>query len=125
MRITSVLPFALLCAACTEESKPPDIVGPFTGPVQRFVVDQIKLPASSSEAAALADDLDGNGLSENEAGSLIGALASQGDTTIHAADMIAAGTIASVFEIEADDLANDATVGVRYLGTPTADSSEL
>jgi hypothetical protein len=30
-----------------------------------------------------------------------------------------------VFEIEADDLANDDTVGVRYLGTSNADTSEL
>src|SRR5258705_7491349 len=105
MRISSVLLLATsILAGCTETTtKPPDVVGPFGGPVQRFAVDKISFPTTANGVKQIADDLDGDGIADNQAGSVISTLASQGDTTPHADDMIAAGTIASVFEIEADD----------------------
>ena len=42
-----------------------DVVGPFTGEVHRFVVDEFRLPRSSTEVKAMGGDLDGDGSSEN------------------------------------------------------------
>ena len=93
-----------------------DVVGPFTGPTHRFVVDRMTLPLSGTDAARLGDDLDGDGDVDNQLGVVISALVSTHDASTHAADMIASGALASSLELQADDLASDATVGAIYRG---------
>ena len=92
-------------------------MGPFTGPVHRFVVDRFSLPLTTDDAKAIADDLDGRDDDvDNQLGGALIALSSNDNLTLHGADMVAAGVIASVVEIQADDLQDDPTVSVRYLG---------
>jgi hypothetical protein len=101
--------------ACSSE--PSDgVVGPFTGPVHRYVVDRMTLPVTSDDAHALGDDLDGNGTVDNQLGVVFSALTSTGDGTTHIADMIASGALASSVEIQADSLDSDGSVGVLYYG---------
>jgi len=80
------------------------------------VVDSISIPRDSTEAAAFADDLDGDGDPENKFGYATSVLASTNDLSPHAADMIASGALGSVVEIHADSLTNDDAAGVYYLG---------
>lgn len=110
---------ALLCliAACTNADGPRDVTGPFTGTTHTYYVDSFTLPTTATAARALADDLNGDAIVDNELGLAIDGLAGLGnDITTHGGDMLAAGTIRSTFEIVGDDLDNDQTVGVRYVG---------
>jgi hypothetical protein len=120
--MTRLIPYVLLLplVACTRDAAPPDVVGPFTGPTQRYVVDAIRLPQNSTEARALADDLNGDGVVENQAGAAMATLALAADISNHGADMIASGVIASSVELQADDLTNDQAVGARFLGADGA-----
>ena len=93
-----------------------DIVGPFTGTTHRFVVDRFSIPRDSSEAGALAADLNGDGTPDNKFGNVTGVLAGTSDLTPHAPEMIASGALASVVTIEADDLVDDPSVGVTFFG---------
>lgn len=110
----------LLLAACSSSSNSDDVRGPFTGPVHRFVVDRISVPSTNEETVAYAGDLDGNGTAENKLGLVMASLASTGDLSKDGPSMIASGALASVVEIQADDLANDDSVGVRYDGGEVA-----
>jgi hypothetical protein len=101
-------------AACSADSS--DVTGPFTGDAHRFVVDAVRVPRDGSEAMQLAADLDGDGAPENSFGNVTGVLGSTNDLSSHAADMIASGALASVVTIQADDLGDDASAGVTYLG---------
>ena len=105
----------LALAACSSSSSE-DVRGPFTGEVRRYVVDRISVPSTSDETAMFAGDLDGNGVAENKLGLATATLGTTNDLTRDAQDMIASGALASIVEIQADDLANDDAVGVRYLG---------
>ncbi len=109
---------ALLAACGTSGSG--DVVGPFTGPEHRYVVDRMTLPATSDDAKALGDDLDGNGTIDNQLGVVFSALSSTGDATTHIADMIASGALASSVVIQADSLDSDPSVGVYYYGADGA-----
>ncbi len=104
----------VLATACSDPSS--DIVGPFTGSLHRYFVDRIEVPRDSSQAEAVAADLDGDGKADNKFGSATSVLAGINDLSLHGADMIAAGKIASFVEIHADDLTADASAGVYYLG---------
>ena len=73
-------------AACSSPSGG-DVVGPFTGTTQRYVVDRMTLPTSSNQAMAFADDLDGDGKLDNQLGTVFSALTSTGDATTHIADI--------------------------------------
>jgi hypothetical protein len=118
MRATGLalcLSSAIALAACGTD-EPADITGPFTGATRRYVVDAITLPMTTSDARAAADDLDGDGTVDNAVGNAIASLAQQGDVSLHGADMIASGVIASSVEIVADDLTDDDTVSVTYHG---------
>lgn len=106
----------LLLTACASDPGPDDIVGPFTGPVHRFVVDRFIIPASTTQARELGADLDGEGTVDNQLGFAFSFLANFDNLTTHGDDMVASGAIASIIEIQADDLTNDPTVGVRYYG---------
>jgi hypothetical protein len=112
-------PFLILpvLAACTS-TPDGDVVGPFTGPVHRYVVDRFDLPHATGEARAMGDDLNGDKTVDNQLGMVFGALAGEMDLTTHAADMLASGVLQTSIEIQADSLDDDATVGVRYLGAP-------
>jgi len=106
----------LLIAACGTSS-PPDVVGPFTGDIRTYYVDAFSLPTHAADAREMGDDLDGDHMVDNELGLSIGSLAGLGnDITTHGGDMLAAGVIKSKFEIIADDIDNDETVSVRYVG---------
>jgi hypothetical protein len=117
VRVWSVAAVGALVCACSEST---DVTGPFTGTTHRFVVDAIQIPRDSNEAAALAADLDGDGAADNQLGNVTGVLATTSDLTPHAPDMIAAGGLASIVLIQADDLVDDASVGVAYLGSADA-----
>lgn len=109
----------MLVAACGGAPGPSgdaDVVGPFTGPVHRFVVDDVFLPTLSADRAAVSADLDGEGGVDNLLSRTLEVLEQGGNLNAHGADMIRAGAIASVVEIQADDLDEDDAVGVTYLG---------
>jgi len=97
-------------AGCAEPST--DIVGPFTGPTRRFVVDAITIPRDSLTSNSLAGDLDGDGTPENQFGVVTTALGIAGDLTIDGPDMIRSGALASTVELQGEP---DRT-GVRYFG---------
>jgi len=102
--------------ACTSPESSNDVVGPFTGPVHRYVVDHVTLPLTSTEAKLVADDLDGDEHLDNQLGSSLSSLASNDNLTRYGDDMIAVGKIASSVEIQANSLISDRTVSVAYLG---------
>ena len=117
MRV-SALVLVACTLGCSDEGS--DVVGPFSGDVRRFHVDAFSIPRTGSEALALADDLDGDGAAENALGNVTSVLATTNDLTIDADAMIASGALASFVEIQADDLTDDATVGVRFVGAEGA-----
>ena len=119
--LVSVLGLTLALAAGCEESS--DVVGPFTGEVHRFVVDDIRFARSSTEARAIGADLGGDGHPDNQLGLALVFLENQSQNlSPHGADMIRSGAIASTVEVQADDLGADDTVAVRYLGADGAPS---
>lgn len=108
------LPLLVLVACANPPSD--DVVGPFTGEARRFVVDKIELPTSTTIARQWASDLDGDRNGDNQLGSVIATLATQGDVTEHGDAIIEAGAIASTVIITADDFATDPSVSVLYVG---------
>jgi hypothetical protein len=112
----------LVLALCACSSSVGDVTGPFTGEVRRYVVDAIRVPHDSAEAAAFAADLDGDGAAENQLGNVTAVLAAASDLSPHAADMIASGALASYVTIQADDLVDDDSVAVTYVGAAGADA---
>jgi hypothetical protein len=111
---------ALIFVAACSSSGSGDVVGPFTGPMQRYVVDQMTMPITSDDAHMLGDDLDGNGTIDNQLGVVFAALTSTGDATTHIPDMIASGALASSVVIQADSLETDGAAGVYYYGSDGA-----
>lgn len=109
----------MLVAACGGAPAPSgdaDVVGPFTGPVHRFVVDDVFLPTTAADRTAVSADLDGEGGIDNQLSGVLNLLEQGGNLNAHHVDMIRAGALASVVEIQADDLDEDDAVGVTYLG---------
>lgn len=96
--------------ACSDPST--DIVGPFTGPVRRYVIDSITVPRDVTTSDAFAGDPDGDGTPENQLGVVTTVLGTTGDLTIDAPDMIRSGALASTVEIQGDP----ERTGVRYFG---------
>jgi hypothetical protein len=105
----------LFLAACGSSSSD-DVTGPFTGTTQRFVVDRISVPRTTQDTDRFAGDLDGNGMRDNKLGLVASVLATTNDATFDQQDMIASGALASYVEIQANDLTDDDSVGVRYFG---------
>jgi hypothetical protein len=101
-------------AGCSSESN--DVTGPFSGQTKTFYVDAIEVPADSTQAMAVAADLDGDGAAENKFGGATAVLSVTNDLSHDGADMIASGAIASVIEIQADDMTSDSSVGVTFDG---------
>lgn len=106
---------ALVLAACADES-PPDIQPPDTGPVHRFVVDEIDIVRARDGSAALAADLDGDRRDDHLLNSLIATLVALQGTTAAGNDQIRAGSIESTVEIIAADLENAEEAAVRFIG---------
>ena len=100
-------------AGCSDSG---DVTGPFSGELRRFVVDAIQVPHDSTEASMFADDLDGDGATDNQLGNVTGVLSGTNDLSLNGADMIAAGALASVVTIQADDLTGDSSAGVTFYG---------
>jgi hypothetical protein len=115
MRWALFIPFL---AACGTQSTSDDVVGPFTGTVQRYSIDRFQLPLNGTEARAFGVDLNGDKTVDNQLGGVFGSLAGQSDLTTHSTDMIESGALDSWIEVQADDATNDSTVGVRYVGAP-------
>lgn len=92
------------------------MTGPFSGQTTKFYVDAIQVPADSTQAAMVSADLDGDGSPENKFGNATAVLSATNDLSRDSADVIASGAIASVVEIQADDLSNDGSVGVTFDG---------
>jgi len=101
----------LALASCSAGS---DITGPFSGPVRSYAIDRFSIARDTSEKDMFADDLDGNGTTENKLGSATGVLHDTMDLTTDAPDMIASGALASVVTIQGE-LA-DGKAGVTYHG---------
>lgn len=108
-------------AACSD---PSDTVGPFTGPIHRFVIDRLDVPRDSDDANTVAADLDGDGVLDNKLGNATAVLATTNDLTTDAPSMFASGALAQVLEIQADSLESDSSVGVRF-GAPDEELGEL
>ena len=101
--------------ACTDRLGGP-VAGPFTGETHRFVIDSIEVPTTLDQVRAAAKDLDGDESVENKLGVMISSLHSYGDAQEHPSELVASRAIASTIEIQADDLEDDATVGVTFRG---------
>ena len=97
-------------ASCAADG---DVTGPFSGPIHRFAIDALWLPRGSAQDSATRP---------SQLGSALGWLDSLGDATIHAADMIAAGAIASSIELQGDNLSESDAIGARYIGTAGDDA---
>src|SRR5687768_492333 len=106
--------FALV--GCAEPTPDGDVVGPYTGEVRRYAVQELILPTNGTTARDLGESLDDDKYPDNILGGAMGALGGLGSATPNAADMIASGALSSFVEIQADDLIDDASVSVRYAG---------
>lgn len=104
-----------LVALCSCGPSNGEIVGPFDGLTYRFVVDRVVLAMQRQD---FADDLTGDGRTDNQFGNIAGALAGEHDVTTAFDDMLGSGVFAPVVEIITDDPAmrNDSVVGVRFIG---------
>ncbi len=91
-----------------------DVTGPYTGDVHRYQIDDIRLPRTTAEAGDYGirvNDVD----RYNQLGSVCATLAGF-DDLVTARDVIGSGVVQSLLEIQADDLVNDETVAISYLG---------
>ena len=61
VRLALLLSIASSLAACGSEPVSDDIVGPFTGPTTRFVVDRFTLPATGEQSRLLYRTVDDRG----------------------------------------------------------------
>lgn len=111
------------CAGADRPADPDDVFGPFTGPAHRFVVDDFRLVGDASPG----DDLDGNGDIDGQLWNVFQTMASDGLRLLntHGADQIKSGVIADVVWLQADDLADDPTVGLRWIGPAAAVSTPV
>lgn len=109
-------PFVALALAACSTSPSTDIDGPITGPESRYTIDSLVLATDEMQAAAIGDDLEGNGQFVDRLGFITASLANQGDLTAHGTDMIDSGAITSILVIEAADLIDASDAGVSYFG---------
>lgn len=104
----------LVLAACTGDGA---IVGPFSGETRRFVIDGFELPATTTEARTAGTNLDAETEVDNALGLVVSTLRQYGgDEQTHVRDLFASGALASTIEIQADDFADDPSVGVTFSG---------
>lgn len=97
-----------------------------TAPRTNYVVSELTIPASATESKNLGLDLDGDGVTENALGGLLGALASTADLDLQTGvdDQLAGGEFILLASVQATDLANASGVGTSvFFGdnpSPTA-----
>ena len=74
--------------------------------------------AAARQLGEFADNLNGDGRTDDQLGNVTGTLAGNMDLTTAIDDMLGSGVLAPVVEITSDDpaLRNDPTVGVRFVG---------
>ena len=97
--------------------------GPFTGDVHRYKVDKLTLPSTTALQNEFAGDLDGDEAADNQLGLIVSAITQTNDTNKHVPDIIASGALASVLELQANDLITDDSVGATYIGKARTDST--
>ena len=121
-------PAALLFAGCTAPPSagvPPDVIGPYGGPVARFNVDRITLPMD--ESRFVGQFVDGGKL-VNHFGLLVGSLEYGADsvTAPSVNDQLTSGAVDLTVELQSDDpaLRDDPTVGVA-IGDGGTDAAPL
>lgn len=119
-----LLVLAIMLAACNADGDG-EVTGPFTGAIQRYVVDGFTLPISNVMARDLGDDLDGDRTVDNQLGMVVSTLNSLGNLNTHGADILAAGALTSVVDMQADDPLNDDRVGVWYRGAESDEATVL
>ena len=106
---------ALVVAACTPSDG--EVTGPYTGPTTRYAIDDIVIPSTTEEITGFGSDLDGDKRVDNHYGQITRTLKTWGDDlTSGGHDMIASGVIRSSIELQADDLSDDDSVSITYLG---------
>jgi hypothetical protein len=112
---------ALAVAACTPADG--EVTGPYTGPTVRYAIDDIVIPSTTEEVTGFGADLDGDKRVDNVYGQVTRTLKTWGDDlTSGGPDMIASGAIRSLIELRADDLANDDSVAIWYVGADGDDA---
>lgn len=117
-RLASIC-LCLALGACFDGTHPlaaDDIVGPYSGPRTRYVVDSLLLPRNNNDARAYGTDINGDKAPDNQLGMVIGTLFAFGTVDEHVEDRIASGELDMVVEIQADDLQNDDRAGVWVYG---------
>ncbi|MBA3394007.1 MAG: hypothetical protein H0T89_15270 [Deltaproteobacteria bacterium] len=119
LALVTVLTSAAACGGTASD----DVTGPYTGEVRRFVVDRITVPHDSEQTMRFGADLDGNGTLDNKLGLVTAVLTMTNDLSLDEADMIAAGALTSIVEIQADDLADDDSVAITYRGAEGDDAT--
>lgn len=112
----------MMWAGCGEASvqpaPPPDVVGPFTGTPQRFVMDRLELPMKNKD---MAEDLDGDGRVDNQLAFAVATIVAGAPENLSLAEpLLAGGRIATSVELVSDDAAlqSDDTVGLVWHGSP-------
>jgi hypothetical protein len=115
----------LLLALVACASNPNDVTGTVTGPVTRYAIDKFTLPTTSSLSLALGDSLDGDVQVDNAFGDMVAVLFTYGDLNAHAADMLAAGSIASSIELQANNLTTSSKAGATYFGADGDDATQM
>lgn len=106
----------VVMAACS--TTPSDeVTGPYTGPITRYAIDDIVIPSTTEQVTGFAGDLTGDGHADNQFGQVTRTLREWGDDlTSGGRDMIGSGVIRSFVELQADDLSNDESVAIWYVG---------
>ena len=98
----TLLSVALGCGCVSPPEADEDVVGPFSGTTRRYVVDLLTLPTQRSEFAA---DLNGDKRADNQYGNIL--WVANARFVLKASDvvpaMLAAGSIAPVVEITAEE----------------------
>lgn len=112
----------LLVVGCSSDTGG-DVKGPFSGDVHRYKVDKLTLPSTTALQNEFAGDLDGDESVDNQLGLIVAAITQTNDTNKHVPDIIASGALASVLELQADDLLNDGAVGATYIGEAGTDAT--
>ncbi|MCP4445318.1 MAG: hypothetical protein GY811_08240 [Myxococcales bacterium] len=79
----------------------------------KYVVDELTIPASTSEAGQVALDLDGDGIGDNALGGLLGALSSTAGLDLQTGvdEQLVAGDFVLLASVKAQDLENANDVG--------------
>jgi hypothetical protein len=101
--------------ACATPSADGEVTGPYSGPIRHYEIDSFKLSHNNNEARAFAGDLNGDRTVDNSFGMLTGTLSSWNDLA-DARDTIGSGLVRSVIELQANDLVDDDTVALWYIG---------